>query len=99
MPVEQKANWPEAVSDGLTLPCAFCNIVPKFDYRVSDDFWQAVVPAGLQLGVVCLPCLDDLAVTAGHDDLEEALVEVQFTGYGKTIILKPEWTHRYEAKP
>ena len=91
----RQSSWPEGVSDGLSLPCAICGGHPKFDFRVSDDMWLAVVGgAEYRRGVVCLPCLDGLATEKGLD-VSAALLEVQYTGIGKTIILKPEWTHRY----
>ena len=90
--------WPPGVSDGLTLPCALCGLHPKFDFRVTDECWQAVVRnAKYRLGVVCLPCFDRLAMER-RLDVSRALIEVQFTGIGKTVVLKPEWTHRYETQ-
>ncbi|KKM80265.1 hypothetical protein LCGC14_1341700 [marine sediment metagenome] len=98
------STWPPGVSDGLVLPCAICGLHPKFDFRVTDECWQAVLgKAEYRRGVVCLPCFDRLA-TEKRLDVSRALIEVQFTGIGKTIILKPQSTHRYkspsaEAKP
>jgi len=93
------SKWPEGISDGLTLPCALCGVVPKFDFRVTEECWQVVVgDAEYKRGVVCLPCFDRLAVKK-HVDVSKALIEVQFTGVGKTIILSPQWTHRYNVGP
>jgi hypothetical protein len=82
------SNWVSGVSDGLTLPCAICGVIPKFDYNVDNEFWKKVVEEKDRLGVICLSCLDDLA-SLQDLDVSEHLVEVQFTGRGKTIILKP----------
>lgn len=54
--IEENDSWPEAVSDGLTLPCGVCGVVPVIDYHVSDEAWK-VVPNALSLGVVCIECL------------------------------------------
>ena len=53
-------SWPEAVSDGLTLTCSDCGVVPRFDYGVDEGFWrQHVADYPARIGVVCLPCLGD----------------------------------------
>ena len=91
--------WPPGISDGLMLPCAVCGLHPKFDFHVTDECWRAVVAdAEYRLGVVCLPCFDQMATDKGID-MSEALVDIQFTGIGKTIILKPQWTHHYKSHP
>jgi len=89
-------SWPGGVSDGLTLPCRRCGVVPKFDYIVDGDFWRAVVPHDWRLDVVCLPCLDVMATEMGLD-VAAALRSVQFTGIGKTVLLGPAYTHYYDA--
>jgi hypothetical protein len=83
-------RWPSAVSDGLTLACADCGLIPAFDYRVTDAFWGRWAPG--ELGVVCLPCLDKRSAGAG---LSDALIEVQFTGTGHTVVLRPVLRHDY----
>lgn len=87
------AEWPEAVSDGLTLSCSDCGCTPRFDYRVKSEFWQQHVPElPTRLGVVCLPCLDR---RCGGVGLADALVEVQWTGTGHTVVLAPTIKHEY----
>ncbi len=80
-------QWPEAVSDGLILPCGVCGVVPQFDYRVDEPTWKKVAPKEHRLSVICLPCFDRLAVNAGvtHD----YLIDVQFVGTGRTWQLQP----------
>lgn len=90
-------DWPAGISDGLTLPCVACRLSPKFDYTVSDDIWNTAVPKELRRDVLCLPCLDRMAHSKGID-ISAGLIQVQFTGIGKTIILRPDWTHHYEAR-
>ena len=91
-------DWPGGVSDGLTLPCRRCGVVPKFDCHVDGDFWRAVVPKDWRLDVVCLPCLDVMATEMGLD-VAAALRSVQFTGIGKTVLLGPAYTHYYRKSP
>lgn len=88
-----RKHWPPAVSDGLTIPCADCGEIPKFDYRVADEFWNEWVEPPGKTGVVCLPCLDNRCKGVG---LADALQEVQFTGTGVTVILKPESAWIYD---
>jgi hypothetical protein len=88
-------NWPGGVSDGLTLPCADCGQVPRFDYIVTPEFWRQHVPGPERLGVVCLPCLDK---RCGGVGLAEALEQVQWTGTRHTVVLKPTLRHEY-GKP
>ncbi len=91
-------NWEPGISDGLTLPCGECGHVPSFDYNVDHETWKLV--AGdhpHRLGVICLPCFDKLAVDIGYD-ISTHLERVQFTGIGKTIVLKPSRLFQYEAK-
>jgi hypothetical protein len=41
--------------------CRVCRYRDKFDFHVSDDVWQKVVPGKYQNGVVCLSCFDEFA--------------------------------------
>ncbi len=90
-----KADWPEGISDGLTLPCAVCgeeNI--QFDYHVTDELWRDLVPEEIRRDVVCLPCLDKLAKEKGAD-LGANMGSLQFTGQGITIEFMPHRVHHY----
>ena len=87
-------QWPEAISDGLTLACGVCGQEPSFDYLVADEAWEVVVPEELRLGVVCLACFDHLAGERGVHT-SDVLEHVQFTGAGETIILHPVEAYRY----
>lgn len=89
--------WIPGISDGLTLRCHYCHEVPQFDYTVDDPFWRKIVPERYRLGVVCLPCLDKLAKEKG-ELISGHLLEVQFTGRGETIILKPTEVYFYASK-
>lgn len=82
-------DWPDAVSDGLSIPCEDCGQIPRFDYRVTDEFWAKY---GRTTGVVCLPCLD---IRCNGEDLADALLEVQWTGTKHTVVLEPSFRHKY----
>lgn len=94
--ISHKDNWPGGISDGLTLPCESCGMVPALDYTVSDEIWQAVVPDESRRSVVCLPCFDQMAADKGID-ISEALERVQFVGIGKTVVLKPVAVYWYPS--
>lgn len=87
--------WPEGISNGLTLSCSDCNEIPRYDYRVSNEFWQRHVSGKAKLGVICLPCLD---LRCGGEGLAWALLEVQWTGTGHTVLLEPTQRHVYLVK-
>lgn len=86
-----REDWPPAVSDGLALPCSDCGHLPRFDYHVTEAFWQKWAGAD-QLNVICLPCMDK---RSGGEGLGEALQEVQWTGSGHTVVLRPERRYQY----
>ena len=88
-------TWPEAVSDGLSLPCSDCGELPRFDYAVADAFWRQWVPGPERLSVVCLPCLDR---RCGGRGLVDALEEIQWTGTGHTVVLRPTLRHQYAER-
>ncbi len=88
-------QWPGAISNGLVLSCGMCGQDPSFDYLVADDAWEVVVPEELRLGVVCLACFDHLARDHGVHT-SDVLKDVQFTGVGETIVLRPIKVYRYE---
>ncbi len=86
-------EWPSGLSDGLSLPCHDCWQVPRFDYQVTDEFWQRWVPDKPErLGVICLPCLDK---RCGGLGLAKALRFIQWTGTGHTVELVPERRYAY----
>jgi len=87
-------GWPCGISDGLTLNCGICNKHTNFDYNVSDELWEAVVPGALKRSVVCLDCLDNLAKENGFL-LSHHLILIQYTGKGETIVLKPDISFIY----
>lgn len=87
-----KDPWPEAISDGLTLKCANCGIVPKFDYRIKDSFWMKLVPKEWKRAVICLKCFEQLALIQNFpvSALLEGIEEIQYTGSKATLVLKPD---------
>jgi len=87
-------GWPIGISDGLILPCGDCGQKTNFDYEVTDELWNAIVPRSKKRGVICLSCLDKRAKDKGIL-LAHHLLQVQFTAIGETIILKPEISFVY----
>jgi len=82
-------GWPCGLSNGLSLECASCGEETNYDYEVLNELWNSVVPEKWRRGVICLDCLDKM--TKEHDFfLSNHLIQVQYTGIGETIILKPE---------
>ena len=92
--IEITDQWPGGISDGLTLPCSICDVIPAFDYGVKDAFWLAVAPVKYRLDVICLPCLDTLATAMGFN-VADNLESIQFTGIGKTIVFCPIKVYNY----
>ncbi len=89
-------DWPGGVSDGLSLTCVDCSEIPRFDYHVSETFWRRWVPGSERLSVVCLPCLNR---RCGGEGLADALLQVQWTGTGHTVVLRPSERYEYMAAP
>jgi hypothetical protein len=75
--------WPEAISDGLTLPCADCGQVPWLDFRVVDESWLRNVSGPERRGVLCLKCYLDRGGSLA--DVED----IQITGDGETLVAEP----------
>ena len=84
--------WPEAVSDGLTLPCGVCGTVPVIDYHIPDNIWKKIVPKKLKLGVICLNCLVNM-----DPDVVSSIENIFVCGGGRTILLKPETLYDYRS--
>lgn len=87
-------NWPGGVTDGLTLPCGKCGVIPPFCWMCDDALWRRVVPESMRLGVVCLPCFDAMAAeinarVIGH------IERVQFVGTGYTVVLYPGFSVKH----
>jgi hypothetical protein len=81
--IQQNDPWPEAISDGLTLPCSDCGQVPWLDFRIVDEAWLRNVPGPEQRGVLCLKCYLDRGGSLA--DVED----VQIVGDGETLIAEP----------
>jgi hypothetical protein len=48
-------------SDSMRQTCKVCGRPDKFDFHVSNEIWEAVVPPPFQNRVVCLFCFDSFA--------------------------------------
>jgi hypothetical protein len=70
---EIKADQPQRQT------CKVCDCSDKFDFHVSDDLWEKVVPPRYQKSVVCLDCFDDLAFDK-KIDYAESIDVLHFAG-------------------
>jgi hypothetical protein len=95
--VNNNDKWPEAISDGLTLPCQKCGEIPIFDYVVDDKLWNRLVPKKQRKGVLCISCLDKMAFIK-KINIADYLIEIQFIGKHKTIRLIPSECYCYKLK-
>ena len=91
MRVQTVNEWPDAVTDGLTLPCGVCDRFVAVDYRVSDDEWDRVISDEYRLGVVCFECF----ISYGGDP--STLIEAQFVGNGMTAVMAPAVAFRWSV--
>jgi len=80
-----------SVSDGLTIPCFDCGIIPPIDYVVEDSIWEDLVKPPEKYGVICLPCL----LKRGGPKVLLAIQEIQYTVSGATLILSPSLLVNY----
>lgn len=89
-------GWPTGVSNGLELACGDCGNKTNFDYTVTDEFWDKLIPPDKKRGVICIDCLDKRAKTAA-ELLCRHLLSIQYTAKGETIILKPDISFVYKS--
>lgn len=87
-------SWEGGIPDSLTLPCRKCGSIPSFDYIIDDDMWQQVVSKEDRRNVICLPCLDKMAMIQ-NIDISHSLQRVFFMGTHKTIKLIPTIIYRW----
>lgn len=91
-----ESGWPLGISDGLTLKCGDCGHRTNYDYTVTDEFWERIVPEkDKKYGIICLDCIDKRA-KLNNEILSHYLLKVQYTGIGETIVLKPEISFVYK---
>ena len=94
--VEKNDKWPEAITDGLTLPCSICHNYTNIDYGVSDEFWRKVthgMGSDVRLGVVCLDCLIRMS-----DEESVALENIQIVVGEMNIECVPKNIFIYKNK-
>jgi len=92
-----EVEWPDGISDGLVLPCSDCGKKTNFDYKVTDELWNRVVPVDKKHDVICLDCFDKRVKKRGML-LFPHLLEIQYTAKGETIILKPKMDFVYKSR-
>ena len=91
-------HWPEAVSDGLTLPCFECGQVPQIDYHVAEWVWRACISIEHRGDVLCLPCFLKLITRHNRVEMLAWVDEIQLTVNGETLVLAPSLLVRYEQE-
>ena len=63
----------------LQQKCKVCGCRDKFNFHVTDDIWQRVIPSTYQNRVVCLACFDDFAKKK-EVDYSTSLTTIYFSG-------------------
>jgi hypothetical protein len=91
----KRDEWPPAVSDGLTIPCHYCRVIPLLDYRIEDEVWELLVPKAARRGVVCLECLYKLAIEQDVH-LARHVLEIQIASAKCTTVFKPETLYEWD---
>jgi hypothetical protein len=72
--------------DGLVSHCEVCKKHPvKFDYGITDDLWNEVVPEELQPYVICLDCFEDMSDGIPKKDW----LILYYTGKAGTVAFIP----------
>jgi len=72
----------------LRQTCKACGRPDKFNFKVPDSQWEAIVPEEFRKRVLCLPCFDDFAVTA---KLHYHLDSLFFAGDQVAMEFKSLW--------
>ena len=71
----------------LNQRCKVCGSRDKFDFHVTEEIWNKVVPLQYQNRVVCLSCFDDFAKEKSIQ-YKDALDELCFAGDMENLNLK-----------
>jgi len=94
--VKIENEWPEAISDGLNISCAWCGRKVFLDYAVKDEIWKKVVPPADRPKVICIDCFLKEALRL-KIDVGTAFEDIQIvTGAGQTIQMLPTVVFHYE---
>jgi hypothetical protein len=72
--------------------CKICGYHDKFDFRVPDDLWKKIVPAGYENKAICLACFDDLAFEK-QIDYFQSLEVLYFAGNQAMFKFQPVSAH------
>jgi hypothetical protein len=75
--------------------CRICECPDKFDFHVSDDLWERVVPRRFRKNVVCLECFDDLA-SEKNIDYSDDIDVLHFAGEGAVFIFRKQFSQALE---
>jgi len=67
--------------------CKVCGCRDKFDFHVSDNVWEEIVPDKYKNRVVCLACFDDFA-SKKEIDYSSSIECLYFSGNNTSIQFK-----------
>ena len=81
---------PDATMVSVTFPqrCKVCGKRDKFDFSVSDEVWELVVPEPYRNRVVCLGCFDAFASQKGVRYAHALAKEIYFAGDGASFLFE-----------
>jgi hypothetical protein len=65
--------------------CGACGRPDKFEYHVTDDIWERVVPSALRSRYVCLVCFDDFAAMRRVSYARHLTMTLRFAGDAATF--------------
>lgn len=68
--------------------CKLCGGRDCFNFNVSNEIWERVVPRSLRTKVVCLPCFDALASRKGINYADALDAEFYFVGEMASLTMK-----------
>lgn len=68
--------------------CKVCGCRDRFNFTVSDEVWERVVPEPFRSRVVCLGCFDAFASQRGVRYASELNSIVQFVGDEASLTLQ-----------
>ena len=66
--------------------CKICGQPNHFGFMIPDQLWEQLIPQGIN--IVCLNCLDNLAVAAGVEYAEHLTIICYVDHTGGAIVLE-----------
>jgi len=69
--------------------CRVCECEEKYNFHVSDEIWEKVVPKQFQTRVVCLSCFDNFA-RQRDVDYSHSINDFSFVGDKAAVEFEPK---------